>query len=422
MGNALDILRERGLVDDMTSDELGRVLGAPLTVYAGFDPTSRSLGLGNLVTIMVLAHLQRCGHRVVAVVGGATGMIGDPSGKSSERNLLSAEEIDKNVAGLRENLGRFLDFEHPTAPAIVLNNADWLSTFSYIDFLRDVGKHFRLGTMLGKESVRARLASEAGMSFTEFSYQLLQAYDFLYLHDQHGCTLQVGGSDQWGNITAGTDFVRRLRGVEVFGLTFPLLCDSSGEKFGKSEGNSVYLDAAMTSYYSFYQFFLRVADADVVKLLKIFTFLPPAEIEALADAVRSCPEERVAQKTLAEEVTRNVHGEHGLAVAVQASAVLFGAPLDGLRADDLLGIFSDVPSTELSLEDVAGAAVVDVASRTLCASKGAARRLIQGGGLYVNNRKVSALDETVGPDDLVEGRILLLRSGKKTFHVIQVVA
>ena len=416
------ILRERGLLEDATSEDLAGALESRTAVYAGFDPTADSLAIGNFVTIMVLAHFQRCGYRVIALVGGATGMIGDPSGKSGERNLLSAADIERNVVGIRENLSRFLDFDHPTAPALLVNNHDWLSSFSFVDFLRDVGKHFRVGAMLGKESVRARLASDVGMSFTEFSYQLLQAYDFLHLFDTYGCTLQVGGSDQWGNITAGVDLVRKLRSREVHGLTFPLVCDSSGQKFGKSEGNSVYLDRNRTSCYDFYQFFVRSADADVACLLRIFTFLPLEEIAEIERQVCDAPEARAAQKRLAEEMTRMVHGEEGLAVAHQASSVLFGGEIEGLRADDLLRIFADVASSELDRDDVLGKPVTDVAVQAgLCRSKSEARRLIENGGMNVNNRRVSSTGAVVESADVVDGRIVVLRSGKKNFLLVKVV-
>ena len=421
MSNVLDILRERGLIEDVTSPEAATVLDTPQVVYAGFDPTSNSLQAGNFVTIMVLAHFQRCGHRVIAVAGGATGMIGDPSGKTSERTLLSREQVERNLEGIRENLSRFLDFDHPTAPASIVNNNDWLGNFGFIDFLRDVGKHFRMGQMLGRESVRARLNSDTGMSFTEFSYALLQAYDFLWLHDHEACRFQIGGSDQWGNITAGTDLIRRLRGCEAFGVTTPLVCDSSGQKFGKSEGNAVYLDATRTSPYDFYQFFFRTTDADVIRFLRIFTFMPAEEIAGLEAEVQRAPEARAAQRCLADTVTRAVHGEDGLRIATRASAVLFGESFEGLHADDLLGIFVDVPSTEMTRADLEGALLTDVAAATkLCRSKSAARRLIENGGLYINNRRVTAIDATVGAGDIVDDRVVVLRSGKRTFHLVKV--
>lgn len=421
MDNVIDILRQRHLFEDQTSPDLEQAVTTPLTLYAGFDPTSYSLQAGNFVTIMALAHFQRCGHRVVALVGGATAMIGDPSGKSSERQLLSAQSVEANVVGIRENLSRFLDFDHPTAPALIVNNVDWHRQFTFIDFLRDVGKNFRMGSMLGKESVRARLTSESGMSFTEFSYQMLQAYDFLHLFDEEGCRVQIGGSDQWGNITAGVELVRRVRGDEVFGMTFPLVCDSAGQKFGKSEGNAIYLDHNLTSYYDFYQFFLRTADADVVRYLKIFTFLPLAEIEALAAQLQREPQKRQAQKVLAEDVTRRVHGDEGLRVAQQASAVLFGESMAGLKADDLLAIFANVGSAALARDAVADQPVWVVAAEAgLCKSKGEARRLIQSGGLYLNNTRVPDLDATVSAAAIIDDRLCVLRSGRKNYRLVRV--
>lgn len=421
MATILDTLKARGLYEDQTSPGLDALLEKPATLYAGFDPTSESLQAGNFVAIMVLAHFQRAGHRVVALVGGATGLIGDPSGKTSERPLLTEEQVGQNLAGIRENLSRFLDFNHPTVPAILVNNYDWHKPFTFVSFLREVGRHFRMTQMLGKESVKKRLASEDGMSFTEFCYQLLQAYDFLWLYDREGCRLQVGGSDQWGNITAGTELIRRLRGGEAYGLTIPLVCDSAGRKFGKSEGNAIYLDSRMTSYYDFYQFFLRTADADAARYLRIFTFLPLERIAELEEQVRVAPEKREAQRVLADEVTRHVHGERGLAVAQRASEALFGGALDGLTLEDLLGIFSNVPSSELPREDVAGKTVVEVAATAgLFASKGEARRLVQQGGLYLNNRRVADVGRVVGDGDLIEGRLLVLRAGRKNYHLVKI--
>lgn len=421
MATILDTLKARGLYEDQTSPGLDALLEKPATLYAGFDPTSESLQAGNFVAIMVLAHFQRAGHRVVALVGGATGLIGDPSGKTSERPLLTEEQVGQNLAGIRENLSRFLDFNHPTVPAILVNNYDWHKPFTFVSFLREVGRHFRMTQMLGKESVKKRLASEDGMSFTEFCYQLLQAYDFLWLYDREGCRLQVGGSDQWGNITAGTELIRRLRGGEAYGLTIPLVCDSAGRKFGKSEGNAIYLDSRMTSYYDFYQFFLRTADADAARYLRIFTFLPLERIAELEEQVRVAPEKREAQRVLADEVTRHVHGERGLAVAQRASEALFGGALDGLTLEDLLGIFSNVPSSELPREGVIGKPVVEVAATAgLFASKGEARRLVQQGGLYLNNQRVADVGRAVGDGDLIEGRLLVLRAGRKNYHLVKI--
>lgn len=422
MDNVLNILAQRGLLEDQTSPAVAGVLDKPCVVYAGFDPTKASLQVGNVVTIMTLAHFQRLGHRVIALVGGATGMIGDPSFREGERSLLGEEEVRRNAEGIRENLSRFLDFDHPSAPARILNNHDWLSRFSYLEFLRDVGKHFRMGSMLGRESVRARLESEAGLSYTEFSYQLLQAYDFLRLFDDVQCVIQVGGSDQWGNITAGVELVRRLRSTEVFGITTPLICDSAGQKFGKSEGNAIYLDAAKTSVYDFYQYFVRSQDADVIRYLKVFTFLTFDEIAELEAKVSQAPEERAAQKRLAEIMTEAVHGAAGLETARRASSVMYGESMEGLDAVVLLDIFSDVPSTELSRDHVEGAMFADIAeSSGLCSSKSAARRLIEEGGLYINNRRVGDIAAKVGAADIVDGRLLVLRQGKKHFHLVRVV-
>ena len=421
MQNIIEVLSERGLLEDQTSD-VTEFLSEPRVVYAGFDPSSPSLQVGNLVAVFGLAHFQRCGHRVIALAGGATGLIGDPSGKSSERNLLTVEQVEANLVGVSEELARFLDFENAEAPAKIVNNNDWLSSFSFVEFLRDVGKHFRLGAMLNKESVRTRLESESGMSFAEFSYQLLQSYDFLHLFREEDCRLQIGGSDQWGNITAGIDLIRRLEAAPAHGITFPLVCDSNGQKFGKSEGNAIYLDPARTSCYEFYQFFVRTTDADVVRFLKLFTFLPMPEINELAEQVEAAPEKRAAQKKLAEEMTRTVHGQGGLDVALRASEVLFGGSIEGLGAEDLLAIFADVPSAELAIESVTDMTVIDVASVSgLCKSKGEARRLITGGGMYVNNVKVPDALATVQVADLVDGAVLVLRSGKKNFHLIKIV-
>ncbi|MEI6809851.1 MAG: tyrosine--tRNA ligase, partial [bacterium] len=297
--NVLVNLKQRGLLEAITDPAVNDFVNKPCTAYAGFDPSSSSLQAGNLIAAFGLAHFQRCGHRVIAVVGGATGLIGDPSGKSNERPVLSVEQVEENIAGITENLSRLLDFKHPTAPAIILNNNDWMRKFTFVDFLREVGRHFRLGTMLNKESVRARLESESGMSFTEFSYQLLQSYDFLHLYDTKDCRIQLGGSDQWGNITAGIDLIRKVRSGDAYGVTSPIVCDAAGHKFGKSEGNAIYLDPRRTSYYNFYQFFVRTTDADVVRFLKMFTFLPLEDISALEKTFLEAPEKREAQKALA---------------------------------------------------------------------------------------------------------------------------
>jgi tyrosyl-tRNA synthetase len=421
MANIIEVLRERGLLDAVTSPDVEKAVESPITVYAGFDPSSDSLQVGNFVTIMGLSHFQRCGHRVIAVAGGATGMIGDPSGKSAERQLLTPEQVDLNLEGIRENLSRFLDFEHPTAPAKILNNHDWFKGFTFIEFLRDVGKHFRMGSMLSKDSVRSRLDSDSGMSFTEFSYQLLQGYDFLRLLDDEACTVQLGGSDQWGNITAGTDLIHKLRDQQAFGVTMPLICDSSGQKFGKSAGNAIYLDAKKTSFFDFYQFFVRTDDADAIRFLKVFTFLSLDEIEQYAQKLAEAPEKREAQLRLAEEMTRVVHGEEGLRVAKRSTSVLYGEAMDGLRADELLAVFADVPSSDLTMADVCGQLVINVAADAgLCKSRGDARRLVESGGLNLNNTRVSGIEQVVSEADIIDGTLLVLRSGKKRNHIVRV--
>jgi tyrosyl-tRNA synthetase len=420
MPNVLETLRARGLFEAATDEALGRFLEQPTAVYAGFDPTSDALQVGNFVAIMGLAHFQRAGHRPVALVGGATGLIGDPSGKSTERALLSPEQVERHLAGIRENLSRFLDFDDPRAPARIVNNYDWIGRFTYLEFLREVGKHFRVGAMLARECVRKRLESESGLSYAEFSYQLIQAYDFLHLYDTQDVRVQIGGSDQWGNITAGIELIRRLRGGEAYGLTFPLVCDSHGQKFGKSEGNAIYLDARRTSYYDFYQFFIRTEDADVIRFLKIFTFLPLEEIAALEEEMKRQPEARIPQRRLAEEMTRMVHGTRGLRIAQEASRVLFGGEVEGVSADDLMAIFAHVPSKTLSSAEAIGATATEVAVRAgLGASKGEVRRLAQGGGFYWNGRRLTDPEQRVRADDFIEGRVAVLRAGRKQFTLLR---
>jgi tyrosyl-tRNA synthetase len=422
MKNIIDILRERCLLDDVTSPDVDKRTESPITVYAGFDPSAESLQVGNLVTVKVLAHFIECGHKVVALVGGATGMIGDPSGKSSERALLDEATVEINQKGIEENLVRILGRSGPSDSVKIVNNREWLDKFTFIEFLRDVGKNFRMGTMLGKESVRARLDSDTGMSFTEFSYQLLQAYDFLRLFEDQNCIMQIGGSDQWGNITAGIDLVRRLKSEEVYGVTMPLVCDSSGQKFGKSEGNAIYLDSAKTSFYDFYQFFLRTDDADAVRFLKIFTFMSIEEIAEFEKKFQDDPGRRETQKRLAEEVTRLVHGDEGLEKAQKATAVMYGEAMDGLNAADLLAVFSDVDSVEMAKDDIEGKLVIDVvAASGMLKSKGEVRRLISSGGLYLNNNRVESVEAMVESSNIIDGQILVLRSGKKNYHLVRVV-
>ena len=419
MPNVIDTLKERGLFDNWTSPDLYGELDKPMTLYGGFDPSADSLQAGNFVAIMTLCHYQRAGHNVIGLIGGATGLIGDPSGKTSERKMLTEEQVQHNIDGIKENLSRFLDFGEGRGQARLVNNYDWHKQFTFISFLRDVGRYFRMGTMLGKESVKQRLASESGMSFTEFCYQTLQGYDFLHLYDAYGCRLEIGGSDQWGNITAGTDLIHRQRNVEAFGMTLPLITDSQGRKFGKSEGNAMYLDKNKTSCYDFYQFFLRSEDTDVVRYVKAFTFIPISEIVQLEEQVKLAPEKREAQKMLANDVVRRVHGEDGLRQAKQATDALFGGTLSGLTAQDLMPVFADAPSSELPIADVVGTPVIKVAVASgLCKSAGEARRLADGGGLYVNNERAGASD-VITEGHVIDGQLIVLRSGRKTYRLVK---
>ena len=415
----LEELKARGLVEALTDPGIEKALESPMTVYCGFDPSARSLQAGNLVSIMVLRRFQQAGHKVIALVGGATGLIGDPSGKSAERNMLTVGQVEENKKGIRENLSRILDFDGPNA-AILVDNYDWYRGTSAIEFLRDIAINFRVPQMLAKESVKKRLeASEGALTFTEFSYQILQGNDFLHLYDNYGCTLEVGGADQWGNITAGTDLVRKMRGKSAFGLTFPLLLDSSGRKFGKSEGNALFMDASLTSVYDWYQYFLRSADADVIRYLKVFSLRPLDEIAALEEATRAHPEERAAQKALAEELTRLVHGEAGLATAQGATKTLFGGDVAGKSAAELEEIFRDVKSAEVSAAEVVGRPVYAVAAAAgMFKSNGEARRMAAQGGLYVNGEKAD--DKRVFADsDLIDGRIAVLRQGRKANFLLK---
>ena len=413
-------LEARGLVETATDPKIADLLNTPQTVYCGFDPSAASLQAGNLVSIMMLRRLQLAGHKVIALVGGATGLIGDPSGKSAERNMLTVEKVEENKRGIRENLSRILDFDGPNA-AVMVDNYEWYSGLSAIAFLRDVAVNFRVPQMLAKESVKKRLeASEGALTFTEFSYQILQGNDFLHLFDKYGCTVEVGGSDQWGNITAGTDLVRRMRGKTAYGLTFPLLLDASGKKFGKSEGNALFMDASMTSVYDWYQYFLRSADEDVIRYLKVFSLKSLDEIASLEAQMKANPEARIPQKALAEELTALVHGESGLKVAQDATRTLFGGSVEGKGAAELETIFKDVKSATLPKGEVLGKPVFMVASQAgMFKSNGEARRMASQGGLALNGSKVDD-KRTFSDGDLVEGRVAVLRSGKKNHFLLRV--
>jgi tyrosyl-tRNA synthetase len=422
----LDDLRWRGLVHQTTDDDgLSKWLEEkPRVVYAGFDPTADSLHVGSLLPLLLLRRFQRAGHRPIAVVGGATGMIGDPSGKSAERNLLSRDDLERNVAGLREQMQRFLDFDAGRNSAVLINNFDWVGPWSYLEFLRDVGKNFPVNVMLAKDSVKSRLGrDDEGISYTEFSYMLLQAYDFVYLYDTYGCEAQVGGSDQWGNITAGIDLARRMRGVQLYGMTCPLLTKSDGSKMGKTEQGAVWLAADRTSPYQFYQYLINVEDADVGGCLRMLTELSHEEIEALDAARQEDAAARASQTCLAEELTRLVHGPDGLAAAQRATEIFFGAEISNLDDAQLTEIFADVPSQTLprtALSTDGGLPIVDaLVSAGLAKSKGDARRTVEQGGAYVNNRRVADIDTRLTPADLASASVMILRSGKKKYALLR---
>ncbi len=423
MANLFDELSWRGLVYDATeglSDLMGREY---VTAYSGFDPTAPSLHVGHLLPALMLARLQRFGHSPIAVVGGGTGMIGDPSGKSLERPLLSREQIELNVAGIRRQLGRLLDFDRQGNAARLVNNADWLVSTSLIDFLRGTGKHFTVNYLLQKESISRRLQSEDGLSFTEFSYLLLQSRDFVELLDRFDCTVQLGGSDQWGNITAGIELIRKLRGAKAHGLVTPLLTTPSGAKFGKTETGAVWLDPRRTSPFRFYQFWLNADDADVIPYLKYFTFLGREEVAELAATVIGSPEKREAQRALAREVTAMVHGVEQVSRVEHASALLFGEDIARLSVEDVLAVFDDVPSTEMAGGelDAGGVGIVDLVARVkLASSKSEARRLVQSGGVYVNNRRATDPQARLSRSDAIGGRLFVLRKGQKENHLVRV--
>lgn len=418
-----DELKWRGALYDATEGVAEVIAKEKLTGYIGFDPTAKSLHVGSLLQIMNLARFQRFGHTPIALVGGGTGLIGDPSGKTKERQLLTKTDVEENVAGIRDQLARFLDFDAKQNPAKLLNNIDWLGSISFVDFLRDVGKYFTVNSMLAKESVKRRIESEDGISFTEFSYSLLQSYDYLVLYDRHNCRLQMGGSDQWGNIVSGADLVRRLRGAKAYGLVSPLVTTSTGVKFGKTEAGAVWLDAALTSPYRFYQFWLNTDDADVLPYLKYFTWLKQAEIAELQSALEERPEQREAQRTLAKEVTQMVHGQNGVDSAEKASQVLFGGEIEGMSAAEVQDIFQDVPSCDIAKTafEGEGMSMIDLLAESgVAKSKGEARRLLQGGGVYLNNRKTE-MTQSVTLNDSIDGQFLVLRKGRKNYQFVRIV-
>lgn len=420
MKTVIECLEERGFIDAITSEDLKEKIKIPLKGYIGFDPTADSLHLGNLVGLVALVWFQRFGHTPVLLLGGGTGKIGDPSGKNQERPLLEEELITANVKAIEKQVRRFFDFSKN--PPIILNNDSWLSKYSLIEFLRDVGKYFRLGPMLAKESVRSRLHSEEGLSFTEFSYQVLQGYDFYYLFKNHGVTLQVGGSDQWGNITAGIELTRKLEKTSLFGLTHPLLVRSDGAKFGKSEGGAIWLDPAKTSPFQFYQYLVQISDEDVIKLMRMLTFIEIEEIREYEKRIKEgthVPNE--AQRRLAEELTQFVHGEEGLKAALRVTKETAPGATATLDPTTFEEMRFDMPYLELSEKEVLQGTFLDLLSKTpLVSSKGEAARLVKSGGAYLNNEKVLEGRKVIEKEDLIGEKYLLIGAGKKKKLLIEV--
>ncbi len=422
--NIYEELEWRGLIADCTdSTELKKRLAAgPMTLYCGFDPTANSLHVGHLVPLLALRRFQLFGHHPIAVAGGATGSIGDPSGKTSERQLLTREVLEANIAREKEQLQRWLDFQSQANPARLVDNATWTMPVSYLDFLRDVGKHFSVNAMVAKESVRARMEDrEAGISYTEFSYMLLQAFDFYVLCRDYNCELQIGGSDQWGNITAGIDFCRKKLGRAACGLTLPLITNAAGEKVGKTVEGAVWIDSQKTSVYRFYQYWVRTDDRDVIRFLKFFTFLLREEIETLEKQHQEKPEARIAHRALAKSVTSLIHGESGCADAIRASEILFGGDLEGISESIFNEVVGEVPSKQIakaSLDDAGTPLVEFLVQSGLCSSKGQARKDVEGGGIYLNNIRETNFQRLVANSDLLFARHLLLRKGKRNYVVL----
>ena len=426
MKNLIEELQWRGMVQDMTPGTEEQLLKEMTTGYIGFDPTADSLHIGNLVPIILLIHLQKCGHKPIALVGGATGMVGDPSGKSAERNLLSEEVLNHNIGCVKTQLQKFLDFD-PSLPnaAEMANNYDWFRHISFLDFIRDTGKHITVNYMMSKDSVRKRLEGDNGMSFTEFTYQLVQGYDFYWLYQHKQCRLQMGGSDQWGNIVTGTELIRKKTGGEAFAFTCPLITKADGGKFGKSEKGNVWLDAQKTSPYQFYQFWLNSADADAEKYIRIFSFLSRQEIEALLEQHKGNEHQRLLQKKLAEEVTCFVHSRADYEFAVKASEILFNNDtaeiLQQLNEEQLLQVMEGVPAVEFSNATLnAGIDIVSFLSETaIFPSKGEARKMVQGGGVSINKIKIDAIEHTVNSGSLLNKKFLLVQKGKRNYYLVK---
>ena len=424
MQNFFKELEWRGFIHSFTPGVEKHLLENQVTAYIGFDPTASSLHIGSLLPIMGLVHFQKADHIPIAIAGGGTGMVGDPSGKTQERKLLSLEALDANLVGIKKQLSQFLDFNTKSNPAKLVNNADWLTNISMMEFLRDVGKHFSVNEMLAKESVKARIEQEQGMSFTEFSYSLLQSYDYLMLYDRYKCTLQMGGSDQWGNITSGIDLIRRSRGAEAHAIVFPLIITSTGVKFGKTEGGTIWLDPERTSPYRFYQYWYNTDDRDVVKYLKFFTLLPEDQIVELEKSTEKNPEKREAQTKLALEVTRMLHGETALDQAVKASKIFFGGEIKDVSEEELMDIFSDVPSIEIPKDQLGGAGMPLIelmVTAGVAKSKSEARRAIQGGGIYLENIRVTDVEKKVTVTDAFHGKFIILRKGAKNYWLVKII-
>jgi tyrosyl-tRNA synthetase len=424
MKNFVEELRWRGMLQDIMPGTEELLTKEMVTGYIGFDPTSDSLGVGNLVQIMTLLHFQRCGHKPVALVGGATGMVGDPSGKSAERNLLNEDTLQFNLDAQKKQLEKFLDFNSGANAAVIVNNYDWLKGYSFLEFIRDIGKHITISYMLSKDSVQSRL--ESGMSFTEFSYQLVQGYDFYYLWKHNNVKIQMGGSDQWGNIVTGTELIRRKDGGEAFALTTPLIKKADGTKFGKTESGNVWLDAKKTSPYKFYQFWLNASDEDVKKYVRIFTLMTREEIEAMEKEHDAAPHLRMLQKTLAKDITSRVHSSADYEAAAEASEILFGKgtseALNRLSEEDLLSVFEGVPQVEVERVKLdAGINMIEFLSDTsgIFPSRGEAKKMLQGGGVAINKTKVEDFNRSLTSSDLLKGKYILIQKGKKNYYLIR---
>ena len=429
MKNFVEELRWRGMIQDIMPGTEEKLLEGPTAAYVGIDPTADSLHIGHMVSIMILKHFQNCSHKPLALVGGATGMIGDPSMKSQERNLLDEQTLSHNVACIKAQLSKFLDFDSDSPNrAELVNNYDWMKGYSFLDFTRDIGKHITVNYMMAKDSVKKRLSSESreGMSFTEFTYQLLQGYDFLYLYEHKGCTLQMGGADQWGNITTGSELIRRILGKEAFALTCPLITKADGGKFGKTEKGNIWLDPQRTSPYQFYQFWLNVSDADAEKYIKIFTMLGKEEIEEAIARHAEAPERRELQKLLAKEVTTMVHGAEEYEKAVAASGMLFGnstrEALKSLDEQTFLDVFGGVPTFEVEASKFPLGVIDLLASETaVFPSKGECRKMIQAGGVSIDKEKVTDINAQIDSESFIDGKYILAQRGKKNYFLIKVI-